>query len=132
MRYLGIDYGRRRIGLAFSDVGARIAFQHGVLQGGGNKFAADQIVAMIKRERVDAIVIGLPLGPDGSETEESERVRKFAAEIGTKTNLQIEFENEMLSSKIAEGAGVAKEHLDEASAVLILQSFLDKWGGKFK
>ena len=126
MRYLGIDFGRRRIGLALSDAGGRIAFPHSVIHNRGNVFIFDQILVVIKQERVDAIVVGLPLGLDGAETEESGYVRGFASELGGKTPLPIEFENEMFSSRMAADAGVAKEHIDESSAALVLQSYLDK------
>lgn len=126
MRYLGIDYGRRRIGLAVSDAGARIAFPHGTIHHAGNVFVLDQILSVVKRERdMCGIVVGLPLGMEGQETEESQYVREFARELASKTDLPIEFENEMFSSRIVENAGVAKEHVDESSAAVILQSYLD-------
>ena len=126
MRYLGVDYGRQRIGLALSDVGGRIAFPHSVIYARGNTFVFDQIMSVIKREKVEAIVAGIPLGHDGSETEESAHVRSFVQKLGAKTDVPIEFENEMFSSRMVEDAGVAQEHVDEASAALVLQSYLDK------
>lgn len=127
MRYLGIDYGGKRIGVAVSDPGARIAFPHSVIHRRGNTFVLDQILVILKRERIDsAIVIGLPLGMDGGETEESGHVREFAKELAAKTSLPIEFKNEMFSSRMVEDAGIAKEHVDESSAALVLQSYLDK------
>lgn len=126
MRHLGIDYGAKRIGVALSDVGGRIAFPYSVIHRRGNIFIFDQISALIKQEGVEIIVIGLPLGMDGEETQESGRVREFAKELGTKTSLPIALENEMFSSRMVKDAGVAKEHVDEASAALVLQSYLDK------
>lgn len=126
MRYLGIDYGMKRIGVAVSDGGGSIAFPHSTLLRRGNVFVYDQILSLTKREDVERIVIGLPLGTDGSETEESGRVREFAKGLAAKTSLPIEFENEMFSSRMVEDAGVAKEHVDESSAALVLQSYLDK------
>ena len=126
MRYLGIDYGTKRIGVAVSDPGGTIAFPHSVLHRRGNVFIFDQILALSKRESIGAVVIGLPLGTDGSETEESGRVREFAQGLAAKTSLPIKFENEMFSSRMVEDAGVAKEHVDESSAALVLQSYLDK------
>lgn len=112
--------------MAVSDVGGKIAFPHSTLHYGGNVFVFDQILAVVRRERVDGIVVGLPLDMDGQETEESGRVREFAQELGKKTSIPVEFQNEMFSSRIAEDAGVAKEHVDQASAALVLQSHLDK------
>lgn len=126
MRILGIDYGSRRMGVALSDPGARIAFPHGTIHRGGNPFFVDQVASLVMLERVDKIVIGLPLGADGSETETSRAVRMFADELRKKLPLPIEFENEMFSTRMVESAGVKKEQRDESSAALILQSYLDK------
>lgn len=126
MRYLGIDYGTKRIGVALSDAGGGIAFPHSTLLRRGNVFIFDQILSLAKREEVERIVIGLPFWMDGSETEESGRVREFAKELAAKTSIPIEFENEMFSSRMVEDAGVAKEHVDESSAALVLQSYLDR------
>lgn len=123
---MGIDYGTKRIGVALSDARGGIAFPHGRIHRGGNVFVLDQILSVVKREHVDGIVIGLPLGMEGQETEESGRAREFARELGKRTGLPIEFENEMFSSRMAEDAGVAKEHVDKSSAALVLQSYLDK------
>lgn len=132
MRYLGIDFGTKRIGVALSDPGGNIAFPHSTVYRRGNVFIYDQILSLAKREHVAKIILGLPLGMDGSETEESGRVREFAKELGAKTNIPVEFENEMFSSRMAADAGVAKEHVDESSAALILQSYLDRENPKVK
>lgn len=126
MRYLGIDYGTKRIGMALSDASGRVAFPHSTVHRRGNVFVYDQILSLAKREGVERIVIGLPLGTDGSETEESGRVREFTKGLVAKTSLPIEFENEMFSSRMVQDAGVAKKHIDESSAALVLQSYLDK------
>ena len=47
-------------------------------------------------------------------------------DLSKKTSTVIEFENEMLTSRMAERAGIKKEHVDESAAALILQSYLDK------
>lgn len=126
MRYLGIDYGRKRIGIALSDSGGRIAFPKTTLRNQGNHFLWQQLKELIEKEGVSRIVVGIPLGLDMSETETSKMVRKFADDLKKITPLPIEFENEVLTSHMVEKAGVKKEHTDEAAAALILQSYLDK------
>ncbi|MBI3631067.1 MAG: Holliday junction resolvase RuvX [Candidatus Sungbacteria bacterium] len=126
MRYLGIDYGRRRIGVAYSDEEGRIAFPDRVIAAGRDEAAIKEIVRLVSGAGAKEIVIGLPLGLDGKETEESGRVRAFARSLGQAAQLPVHLENEILTSRMATHVGVAKEMRDAASAAFILQSYLDK------
>lgn len=126
MRYLGIDFGEKRIGLAVSDPGGKIAFPRNILLNSGNSRLGDQLKAFIAEEKISKIVIGLPLDLDQKETKESREARKFVTWLGTITSIPIVFENEMLTSRMADHPGVAAHKIDAASAALILQSFLDK------
>lgn len=126
MRYLGIDYGEKRIGVAVSDPEGRIAFPRMKLRNRGNKHLWDQIREFLVKEKISKVVVGLPLGFDMSETEESRKVRKFVKEFKKRIALPVEFENEILTSHMAERAGIEKEHTDEAAAAIILQAYLDR------
>ena len=126
MRHLGIDYGEKRIGIAVSDTEGRIAFPKKTIFNRDNRRGLEEIVNLIKEEEVSKVIIGLPLAFNGSDTEETKTVRKFAEDLGKNTSTAIEFENEMLTSRMAERAGIKKEHVDESAAALILQSYLDK------
>ena len=75
MRYLAIDYGLKRTGLAICDAGESIASPLIVLN--GQKNLIENIRQIITQEMVDAVVIGLPLNMDGSEGPQSKRVRDF-------------------------------------------------------
>lgn len=125
MKYLGIDYGDKRIGIAVSDSGGRIAFPKKVIFNRGPNIYT-QIKTIIEEENASKIVIGIPLAFDGKETEQSKKTRAFAGELGRAISLAIEFENELLTTHMVEGVGIKKEHTDEAAAALILQSFLDR------
>lgn len=118
MRYLGIDYGEKRIGLALSDEGGRLAFPHGV----ASRF--EEVVEAIRREGVGVVVIGLPFTLSGEALAEAEAVRSFAARLGKAVQLPIAFEDERFTSKIAE-RHTPKEKADASAAALILQSYLD-------
>lgn len=119
MRYLGIDYGEKRIGLALSDEGGKIAMPYGVV----NYF--NKILSILKKEKVGKIVIGLPVGFSGQESAQTLETKKFAEALGKKVKLPIELENEVLSTKIASRFS-AKDKIDASSAAVILQSYLDK------
>lgn len=125
MRYLGIDYGEKRLGLALSDPEGRMAFPETTVAG------MDEIREIVSGKEVGAIVIGLPLRLDGGESDESRRVRSFAARLGESVQLPIAFENEVFTTKIAQTHS-SPVHADAAAAALILQSYLDRKNTKRK
>lgn len=125
MRYLGIDYGGKRIGLAVSDAAGRIAFPHATV--GRIEEVRDAAVSL----GVGAVVIGLPFFLDGTDSEETRTVRAFAARLAELLLLPIALENEMLTTRIAERY-TAGAKADASAAALILQSYLDKQSAKSK
>lgn len=125
-RILGIDYGTKKIGFAFSDEEGRIAFPKTV-QPNVWKYVSDYIRELILKEGVSEIVIGLPIGLDGKETELSREVRAFAEKLKESFKLPIHLENEVYSSAQVKTAEAAPDHkIDASSAALILQTFLDR------
>lgn len=132
MRYLGIDYGKNKIGLALSDEDGRMAFPYSVVH--NIREAADAAI----REGVRTVVVGLPLSATGGDSSETAAARKFAEDLeeelesihknrpGDKSGkIPIVFENELFTTKIAE-RHTAKDKADASAAALILQSYLDK------
>lgn len=119
MRYLGVDYGSKRIGLALSDAEGCIAFPHSVVGSIGD------VVAVARREGVGGLVIGLPVPFGGGSSRETAAVRAFAERLGKQVELPMVFENEVLTSAFAERSS-GDEAADAAAAALILQSYLDR------
>ncbi len=132
MRHLGIDYGLKRVGLALSDPQGILAFAHTTIGWERRDELFAQLLQVIEQERVEAIVIGLPLGLDGQDTETTRMVRNFAARLGRRTDLPIHLIDERYTSYEAEQAmkeaGVSwkkrKKNLDSQAAATILESFL--------
>jgi len=135
MRYLCIDYGQKRTGLALCDGGEVIASPLVVLSSGANLIR--EIAGVIEREDIGAVLMGLPLNMDGTEGPIVKTVRKFADELGEHIAVPIGFHDERLSSFDAEKKlagleltrGKKKKHLDAVAAASILQSFLDEKHG---
>ena len=130
MRYLAIDYGTKRTGLAICDAGESMACPLEVISGIGNP--AEYIAKVAHEEEAEAFVVGLPLNMDDTEGPQSKKVREFAKILGEKSDLPIHFFDERLSTFDAEGklAGLytrkkKKGRLDAVAAASILQSFLD-------
>ena len=132
MRYLGIDYGLKRVGLAMTDPGGSVAYPHSIIEWERRDELFDRLLAVIRDEGVEAVVVGLPLGLDGEETETTRIARNFAARLNRRTGLPVHLEDERLTSFEAERAmqevGVPwkkrKKHLDSQAALRILQGFL--------
>ena len=129
MRYLGIDYGKKRVGIAISDLEGWIAFPNTTLEHRGIPGLLKEIRRIVKEDNVSMIIVGFPLGLDGKETLQTEKTRKFAERLEDDVWIPVEFQNEMLTSRMAHQSG-AKD-IDASSAALILQSYLDKRRDKF-
>lgn len=123
MRYLGIDYGTKRIGFAMGDTDRKIAFPREVVEGKAK--ALDYIDRMIDHEGVQKIVMGIPVRHSGEEGGLADAIRIFAQEITEKLGVEVMFQNEIFSTKAIQQGTVAKAYIDAASAALILQSYLD-------
>ena len=133
-RYLGIDYGGRRIGVAVSDLTGTIARTVDTLVVTSDDEAIGRLKSLVEEYRPAAIVIGLPLNLSGDESELSDRVRQFAERVKKRFQVEVRFEDERLSSRLAEnilhsqGKKIKgnKGKVDRISAAVILQSFLDR------
>jgi len=132
MRYLAIDYGAKRIGLAVCDAAETIASPYGVLY--GQKDLIRRIGRVVESENIEAVILGLPLNMDDSEGPQAKMVRAFAKELQSHLLVPVYFQDERLSSFGAEqklqeiGLSKAKrlERLDALAAAEILQAFLEQ------
>jgi putative Holliday junction resolvase len=132
MRYLAIDYGGKRTGLALCDQSEMIASPIAVID--IPALVIQKVLAVIKDEQVETVVVGLPMNMDGTEGQSAKAVRAFAKELAAKTAIPIIFHDERLSSfeaeeKLAPAEFTRKKkrkRLDSVAAAGILQSFLDQ------
>ncbi len=130
MRFLCIDLGDKRTGLAVCDDNETIASPVGVIESGKSLY--DEITGAVERYQAQALVFGLPLNMDGSENERTVQTRRFAEEIKDKTNLPIFFQDERLSSFAAQKklsqTGLThkkkKDRIDAIAAADILREFI--------
>lgn len=138
MRTLAIDLGARRVGLALSDGGGRFASPFEVLQVASADKAIAPVLALIKEESVQQIILGLPLNMDDSVGPAAKGVIAWAKELQKQTALPIIFVDERLSSFAAEqdlierkraGEKITrkqkKSQLDALAAAGLLQAYLD-------
>jgi putative holliday junction resolvase len=132
MRWLAIDHGTRKIGLAFCDELEIVASPFAVWPQEDEKTLAS-LVRLCKEEGVQAIVVGLPLHQDGAESATAPLARVFGETLAQRTKLPLRFINEHLSSAEAERLlaqrGVKpkdrKAQLDAAAAAVILRELIE-------
>jgi putative Holliday junction resolvase len=124
MKYLGIDYGGRRVGIAVSDAGGTIAFPRATFLNDGELIA--QIRKVIADEKVESIVMGDTKTHGGADNSVSTEARAFAQKLAEDTGLPVERSWEMWSSiEVGKLAIKGHEHDDASAAAFILQRFLD-------
>src|SRR3989344_77195 len=120
MKYLGIDYGAKRVGVAVSDRDATIAFPRAVLVNDGTVIA--QLKKITEEERIESIVVGDTRSHGGAENPVTKEAETFIETLKTETKLPVESAWEVWSSIEANRyAPQGEEHNDSAAAAFILQ-----------
>ena len=133
-KYLGVDYGDVRTGIAECDISGMLASGITTVKEGGMRNTAVRVAKEAESRSCKKIIIGLPKNMDGSEGERTEVIRAFAAILATLTDIPIDFSDERMSTMVAyrylgatETFGKKrKDAVDTLSAEIILQSYIDK------
>ena len=133
MKAMGIDFGMARIGIALSDDTKFLASPFQVYKRKGQEQDIEYFVSLIKEKQIDEIVCGLPMNMQGEEQKIAALTREFMQQLNEKIDVKITFEDERLSSVMAEemlkqterDCKKRKEKLDSVAASIILQDYLD-------
>ena len=133
-RYLAIDFGLKRIGLALTDPLKIIAYPFRTIL--NNNKSINEIVSIVRENNVKRIIAGLPLKEDGSKYELSYKVEQFCRAIQSRINIEIILHDERYTSKIAyskvlesvnkKSARRDKGLIDKNAASIILQEYLEE------
>jgi putative Holliday junction resolvase len=123
-RYIGIDFGTKRIGIAVSDESNTFALPRTTIQ--NNKQALDELNTIVCDLEPQAFVIGESKNYAGQENPVMVAVRAFKAELERRFAKPVLFEPEFLTSHQVERVHGKTEHTDASAAAIILQSFLDR------
>lgn len=146
MRYLGIDYGTKRIGTALSDEKGKMAFAHGVIANVGSEKVLANIKKICAENFVGKIVLGKSLSYKGKPNPIMKEIEPFKTALEKTVGLPVVYENETLTSaearrplrgerkrpptlskrKSPEKEKQARIKIDASAAALILRSYLDK------
>ena len=133
-KYLGVDYGDVRTGLAECDISGMLASGITTIAEGGMKKTAERVAREAESRGCKKIVIGLPKNMDGTEGGRVDTVRAFAEILSTLTDIPIDFYDERMSTmqayRFLDGTGTfgkkRKSAIDTLSAEIILQNYIDR------
>ena len=133
MRFMGLDVGKARIGVAVSDETGLIARGVTTLQRTSGKKDFEVLARLVEESEVHHVVVGNPLNMDGTAGKQSLHMRSFAERLGSVAPVEVSLWDERLSSFAAEQLLIErgthwskrKQEIDKLAAVVILQDFLD-------
>jgi putative holliday junction resolvase len=128
-KFVGLDVGERRIGVAIGDSKLRMAWAHGVVEVNGQE--TERINEILQNEDITDIVIGRPRNQSGEPTEQTKSVEAFVKKVLGNSKLPIHWQDESVTSVMAEerlqasGKPYSKADIDAQAAAIILQDFLE-------
>ncbi|MBE6678134.1 MAG: Holliday junction resolvase RuvX [Ruminococcaceae bacterium] len=133
MKYIGVDFGDARVGIASTDLGGCIASAVGIIKVKGLNDAVEKVTAKAKELGGQAFVVGLPKTAFGTEEYRVERTKRFAIQLEEASGLPVHFCDERFSTGealryLSEGGvygSKRKQVLDAVAAQIILQSYVD-------
>lgn len=129
MKYIGIDYGTKKTGIAFSDENGTMGFPYGIRP--TDPRLLDDLALLIKEKGVEAAVFGQSTNFAGGENAVAEEARAFAEDLRARIGIEIHFESEMFTTQAArrfpDGSRMeGSPDVDAAAAAIILTSFLER------
>ena len=123
IKYLGIDWGEKNIGLAVADSDIGLATPYKTVS------SINEVIAIVEQDEIDAVVVGTHPQMPVAKFSASDPFRRFVSELRNRIGISIEFSDETMSSLEADklpGSRKTKAGRDEIAAMLILQGYLDR------
>lgn len=131
MKFLGIDYGEAKVGLAIGDDESHLSLPYRIIKNAGWAKLFEELGGLVKAEAIATVVVGLPINTIGNNSAQTENVRKFAKELQEKLPVAVVFQDEKFSSQEAHKLGAGSSEFrrdkrdDDVAAMIMLQSYLD-------
>ena len=134
MRYLGLDLGKKSLGLAISDRTGTIATFYKNIRYENEENLIKELIEIINKENIDKLVLGYPKNMDNSEGFRTEETKEFKQKLEKQLDKEIILQDERLSTRMAESVLIdadlsrkkRKKVIDGLSAVVILKAYLDR------
>ncbi len=124
MRLLGIDYGKKRVGLALSDDKCMMAFPKAVLP--NDNYLVSEIASLVKNQDVSRIILGESKDFKMVDNPIMSQIRMFKDQLALATGIEVIYEPEVLSSHQAAQIQGKNAMIDASAATIVLQSYIDR------
>ncbi|MEW6611098.1 MAG: Holliday junction resolvase RuvX [Patescibacteria group bacterium] len=126
MKILGIDYGRKHMGLAMTDEQGRMAFPFKTLEVSGRKKLFDDLERIVEFEGIRKVVVGMPFTLKGVEGAASAEVQKFVCDLEEFLNVPVETVDERFTTAdVRKIEGLCEEEEHSVAAQKILDTYLN-------
>ncbi len=128
MRVLALDYGSARCGVAVSDVTGTLATPLDVVERPGTKKGMTRIVDVVREREAERVVVGLPLGLSGHDTDQTREAREFAANLQRRLGkkIPVELEDERFTTALAQRDIDPRAAEDSRAAAHLLEGWLSR------
>ncbi len=121
---LAIDYGTRRIGLAWMEEGLNLVLPFGLIESKDIEIRKQKLIDVIIREKISILVAGLPIGIDGDyNTENAKRVKAFVDLVLKEVDVPVVYVDERFSSQQADNTP-SNASRDEVAAMAIMEQYM--------
>jgi len=124
MKYLGIDYGDAKIGLALGDSESGLAMPYKIIKNNGGEKLLTEVLAIVEREKIEKVIVGHPINTRGEKSEQTNKTKKFADQLAEKLEQKVILHDERFSSRQAIKMRPGQMD-DDLAASIMLQDHLD-------
>jgi len=122
MRLMGIDYGTKKVGLAFSDESGKMAFPHGVVP--NSPKLMEVLTGLVDEKNVEVIVIGQSIGKDGAMNAVQGEIDALVLDLTLQTGLPVHLISEQFTTQAALRIQGRNDKIDASAAALILDGYI--------
>jgi putative Holliday junction resolvase len=124
VRVLALDYGSARCGCALSDPTGTLATPIDPVERPGTRRGLHRMTELVRERGVERVVVGLPLGLSGADTDQTREARAFAARLADAVAVPVEMYDERFTTAIAARAAGERTSEDSRAAAVLLEDWL--------
>ena len=130
MRVLALDYGSARCGCALSDPTGTLATPIDPIERPATRRGFARVTELVRDRDVERVVVGLPLGLSGADTDQTRETRAFADRLAGAVAVPVEMYDERFTTAIAARSGDPRTSEDSRAAAVLLEDWLARYAGE--
>ena len=130
MRVLALDYGSARCGCALSDPTGTLATPIDPIERPATRRGFARVTELVRDRGVERVVVGLPVGLSGADTDQTRETRAFADRLAGAVSVPVEMYDERFTTAIASRSGDTRTSEDSRAAAVLLEDWLVRHAGE--